>query len=230
MKPIASILVGGLAAIAACSPGPLAPPPGAPPEEGVAPSLDPLIVPGGRFQVAGVIRGPKGLASTTEILTRLLVFSEDPLPGMKVTMADAQLHPIAGAPTTVSDAQGRFRIAGPAKAGFIVAIAASASAPLAAYFKGDSAITLTVASTMVASKIATDAASHSASLASLDPAKIDLATQLVAKELLGPNLKPDYSLDSWPRALDFYTYRYQGALAAAFNAIIPGSVAPKLGR
>jgi hypothetical protein len=219
------LALGALVAIAACTKGTA--PPDAAPAPDLGPTVDPLITPGASFHVQGTVKGPKGMISTQEKLYKLASFSEDPLPGMRVVAADSRFQAVKEVPGTWSDAQGHFAIDTPSKAGFILAFAASGSAPLAVFYRGDSTVAMDVASTMVAWKLSADASTHSVSLDTVDPAKAVAVTALVAQELTSNNLSPDYSVASWPGAMVFYAYRTQGKIAAAFNAMIPGSVPPK---
>lgn len=220
MSPRSLPLLLAIAMLAGC-PAETAPP---------APGPEPLTEPGVTFPVSGTLQGPKGLLSTSEITRQVKPFAEEPLAGVQVTLADAKLQPLPDSPKVTTGRDGSFSFASPQRAGFLMARTASASAPLMAFYRAERSSAMSVASTMVAWKLSSDMASHSVAITTLDPAKIAAATALVNKELVALNLKPDLSLASWPDALDFYTYRVQGDLARAFNAIIPGSVAAKMAR
>lgn len=198
------------------------------------PPVDPpasLTEPGVTFALSGTLKGPKGLLSTREVTRQVVPFVEEALPGVSVHLADARLQPLPDTGTATTGADGSFALASPHRAGFLMARTASSSAPLMAFYRDGHPAALSVASTMVSWKLAADmVASPSVVITRLDPVKIQAATELVNKELVNRSLTPDLSLASWPQALDFYTYQRQGELAQAFNAIIPGSVAPKMSR
>lgn len=199
------------------------------PSEAPAPSgptPEPLTADGVTFPVTGTLQGPKSLLSTTEITSRVFPFAEEGLPGVRIYLADAKLQPLKDSPTTLSGPGGSFSFASPHRAGFVMAKTASASAPLIAFYRTGQPAALSVASTMVAWKVSADLTAKSVALTALDPAKIKAATDLVGQDLVKGDLKPDYSFPTWGGALDIYTYQRQGAIAKAFNAIIPGSVAP----
>lgn len=202
------------------------------PDETSPPSDQPesLTEPGVTFPVSGKLQGPKGLMSTTEITSYVKPFAEQAMSGVRIYLADAKLQPLPDGPTATTAPDGSFSLDSPHRAGFLMAQTASASAPLMAFYRTGAPAAMSVASTMVAFKLSTDLASHSVAITTLDPAKVVAATALVNKELVQQNLKPDLSLPTWPDALDFYTYKTQGDLARAFNAIIPGSVAAKMAR
>lgn len=216
-----------VACLSACStePAPSAAPPSTP--------IEPLVVPGHYFHVTGTVQAPKGFDATTSIFFHApRPFTEAPLGGVQVFLADAKLQPIQGVSPVNTDSSGNYAIDAPDRAGFVVlSKPASASATLMAYYHDGDAAPLDVASTMVAWKLMADMASHSVAIQSLDPLKVDHATQLINAALKdGNELNPDFSLASWPAALDFYTYRMQGDVAKAFNDLIPGSVAAKMSR
>lgn len=216
-----------VACLSACSsePAPPAVPPNAP--------IEPLVVPGHYFHVTGTVQAPKGFDATTSIFVHApRPFAEIPLGGVQVFLADAKLQPIQGVSPVNTDSSGNYAIDSPDRAGFVVmSKPASASATLMAYYHDGDAAPVDVASTMVGWKLMGDMASHSVAIQSLDPGKVDHVTQLIHTALTdGTELNPDYSLASWPAALDFYTYRMQGAVARAFNDLIPGSVAAKMSR
>ena len=193
-------------------------------------------LPVGSFNLSGLAQGPTGLLDTTRMFQKIAMpFTEKPLSGQAIALVvgaktDGTLIPLQNSPTVQTDAQGRFQITSPLAAGFVMTQPASASAPLLAFFRGPSSPTLSIASTLVAYKIATDAASFSVPLTSIDPVLVASATILVQKDLTNGSLSPDFTLSSWPDALDYYTYHEQGAYAQAFNDIIPGSVAPRMSR
>lgn len=203
---------------------------GCPHEGPHGPEAEPLTEPGVTFPVAGTLKGPRGFLSTSEVTRQLRPFAEDPLPGVRVFLADAKMQPLPEAPVATTGADGSFTLASPHRAGFLMARTASASAPLMAFYRSGHPAAVSVSSTMVAWKVATDMATRSVAITALDPAKIQAASELVHKELVNQALKPDFSLASWPDALDFHTYKVQGELAKAFNAIIPGSVAGRMSR
>ncbi|HEY9856338.1 MAG TPA: hypothetical protein V6D05_11405, partial [Stenomitos sp.] len=207
------LLAAGM--LAGCPESSPSPPAEQPPE--------PLTEPGVTFPVSGKLQGPQAFLSTTEVAGQLQSFSEQALPGVKVYLADAKLTPLADGPTVTTAADGTFSIASPQRAGFLMAKTASASVALAGFYRTGHPATLSVAGTMVAWKLSEDMASHSVAITAIDPAKVDAATALIAKELVNRNLKPDYSLPTWPDGLDRYTYMLQGDFAKTFNAIIPGS-------
>lgn len=197
------------------------------PTAAVAPRVE--VSPG--FELAGSVQGPRGILSTTDRFQKALQpFTEEPLPAQTLFLADEKFIPLKNGPVALTDAKGEFRLKSPLAAGFALMRPASASAPLAAFFRGPSNPILSIASTLVAHKLASDVASHSVSLTALDPAKVAIAITLVQRDLSRGDLSPDFSLSSWPEALDFYTYRKQGEYAQAFNAIMPGSVAPRMSR
>lgn len=203
------------------------------PHEGGPQADQPLSLtePGVTFAISGTLKGPKGLLSTSELTRQVVPFAEVALPGVRVYLADAKLQPVPDTSPATTGADGSFALASPHRAGFLMARTASASAPLAAFYRDGHPAALSVASTMVSWKLGvTLAASPSIALTGLDPAKIQAATALVNRDLVERSLTPDLSLPSWPDALDFYTYQRQGELAKTFNAIIPGSVAPKMAR
>lgn len=191
---------------------------------------DSLTEPGVTFPVSGTLQGPPTLLSTTEVTRQVFPFREQALAGVTVYLGDATLKPLPDGPTAKTAADGTFSLASPHRAGFLMAKTASASAPLMAFYREGRPSAISVASTMVAWKLANDMATHSVAITALDPAKIEAATALVNKTLVQGDMKPDLSLPSWAGALDFWTYQRQGELAKAFNAIIPGSVSPKMSR
>lgn len=193
------------------------------------PSAPPLREPGKTFTINGELTGPRLFLSTTEIVNQILPMKQEALPGQAIFLADAKLQPLKDAPTAKSDAAGKFTIQSPERAGFLMTRVGSASAPLAAFYREGSSSKISIGSTMVAWKISADMASRSVTITTLDPAKIARANQVVDAELAkGTNLKPDFSLSSWVQAMDWYSMRYQGDFAKAFNDIIPQSVGPKL--
>lgn len=201
-----------------------------PPPAVAAPTPVPLPpAPPGGLALSGLVQGPPGIL--TQRLDKVpRPFTEEALAGQVVYLADASLKPLKDGPTIRTDSRGMFNLKAPIAAGFVMTRPASASAPLAAFFNGASNPTLSIASTLVAYKLAADLASHSLSLAALDPIKVASATLLIQNDLIKGDLIPDLSLRSWPDALDFYTYRKQGEYAAAFNAILPGSVGRRMSR
>ncbi len=203
------------------------------PQGGPTPPVDntpPLTEPGVTFSISGTLKGPKGFLSTSEVTRTLQAFAEEALPGVQIYLADAKLQPLPDSPRTTTAANGSFELASPHRAGFLMAQTASASAPLMAFYREGRPSTLSVASTMVAWKISADMAAKGVAITTLPPDKIDAAIVLVQKDLVSKSLNPDYSLASWPNALDYHTYQRQGDYAKTFNAIIAGSVAAPMSR
>lgn len=200
--------------------------PGAGPDPGSqAPALR---EPGKTFTITGELTGPKPFLSTTEIVSQLQGLKQEPLPNQTIFLADAKLVPLKDAPTSKSDAAGKFTIQSPERAGFLMTKVGSASAPLAAFYRDGASSKISLGSTMVAWKISTDMASRSVPITTIDPAKVARANQVVDAELMkGTTLKPDFSLPSWVQAMDWFALRYQGDFAKAFNDIIPKSVGAK---
>lgn len=198
------------------------------PSATVAPRSMPSAPPGG-LDLSGMAQGPQGIL-TQRLNKPPRPFAEEILPAQLIFLADATLKPLKNGPTARTDAKGMFSLKAPIMAGFVMTQPASASAPLAAFFNGSSHPTLSMAATLVAYKLAADVASRSVPLTALDPTKVASATLLIQRDLSKGDLSPDLSLASWPNALDDYTYRKQGEYAQAFNAILPGSVAPRMSR
>lgn len=191
---------------------------------------DPLSEAGVTFAIQGALKGPKVFLSTSEIAHKLKPFAEEALPGVRIILADAKMQPLADAPTTVTGADGRFELASPHRAGFLMARMASASAPIMAFYRDGRPAAMSVASSMVAWKLSADMTARSVAITTLDPAKIDAVVALVNTELVGQSLTPDFGHPGWTDALDLHSYKVQGELAKAFNAIIPGSVAAPMSR
>lgn len=214
-RPLSLLLL--LALLTACTSNETATP--------AAPPATPTV---SRIALTGTVTGPAGYSATRDLIGKLRGYVEAPQPGMRVTVTDLALQARPDAPSTTTDAQGRFTLMVPETAGIVVAWPASMSAPLVAVYRGAGEVALSTATTLTTRKLALELARPGAPpFAAVDLAQLASVTGLVAKSLAGGALSPDYSLPSWTMALDSYAYQLQGELARALNLLLPGSVPPR---